>query len=343
MKKSMKKFAIGILTGSLVLLCAGALMVAILDPFFRLAPPGDREIYNNERYENPGMIRNLDYDTVVMGTSLVCNYRASWFGDSAIKIGYRDGYLSEFGTALELAFQTHPDLSKVYFGLDLNILTRDESQRKVTLEPYLYNNNPLDDVAYFLNMEVYLRCANLIVRRMNDNTTLLDDAYVWDGAYQFSRSAALGHYIRPPVGTPLPQEQYYAACDENLAEMDKWLAGHPDTEFTFFISPYSILYWDYAVREGSVDAKLAAIRRAVEHLQVYPNLRLVFLMDQEQVITNLDHYTDYIHCEGSVSRRLADQVQGDDFLLTAENYRDVLAHFSDLLKHYDYEAIFATP
>ncbi|MEG1577287.1 MAG: hypothetical protein RRY64_00655 [Oscillospiraceae bacterium] len=343
MKKSMKKFVIGTLTASLTLLCAGALMVAILDPFFRLAPPGDREIYSNERYENPGMIRNLDYDTAVLGTSLVCNYRASWFGDSAVKISYRDGYFSEFDTALDLTFRTHPDLSKVYFGLDLNILTRDESQRTAVLEPYLYNDNPLDDVAYFLNMEVYLRCANLLVRRMNGTTTALDDAYVWDGTCEFSRAAALAHYIRPPVGTPLPPEQYYAACDQNLAVLDRWLTDHRDTEFTFFISPYSILYWDYAMREGSVDAKLSALSRTVEHLQGHPNLRLIFLMDQEQMMTNLDHYTDYIHCDGSVSQLLATQVQGDEFLLTAENYKDVLAHFSDLIKHYDYEAIFATP
>lgn len=342
-KNPMKKFAIGTLTASLALLCAGALLVAIADPFFRLGPPGDNKIYSNERYGNPGMIRNLDYDTAVLGTSLVCNYRASWFGDSAIKIGYQNGYISEFDTALDLAFRTHPDLAKVYFGLDLNIFIRDESQRTVELEPYLYNDNPLDDVAYFLNMEVYFRSLHLLLCRLNGTTTPLDDAYVWDGTHTFSREVTLSHYARPPVSPPLPPEQYAAACDENLAVLTRWLTEHPDTEYTFFISPYSILFWDCAMRDGTADAKFFTLNRMVEQLQGYPNLRLVFLMDQPEIITNLDHFTDYVHCDGSVSHLLADQVQGDDFLLTAENYKDVFSRFYDFVQHYDYDAIFATP
>ncbi|MEG2959323.1 MAG: hypothetical protein RR807_06400 [Oscillospiraceae bacterium] len=342
MKKPMKKFAIGILTGSLALLCAGALLVAICDPFFRMGPPRDQAVYINERYENPGMIRNLDYDTVVMGTSLVCNYRASWYGDDAIKISYRDGYFSEFDTALDLAFRTHPDISKVYFGADLNILIRHEEERKSRLEAYLYNDNPLDDVSYFLNMEVYLRCINMLLNQQA--VTTLDESYVQDETVPYTREKLLANFHRPPLQEQtLPEDIYYAGCDENLAVLDRWLTAHPDTEFTVFLSSYSILYWDLAQREGSLEARLAALRYVAQHLQGYENLRLVFLMDDEETITNLNHYMDHVHCDSYVSHLQATRMQGEDYLLTAENYEEVLAHFAEFVRHYDYDAIYATP
>lgn len=102
----MKRFVCAVLAVSLVLLASLAALVVLVDPFFQFHTPGDAEVFENERYENPGMIRNLEYDTVLMGTSLVCNYRASWFdeltGGQTIKIAYRDGYLSDFDTALSL-------------------------------------------------------------------------------------------------------------------------------------------------------------------------------------------------------------------------------------------------
>ena len=186
----MKRFVCAVLAVSLVLLASLAALVVLVDPFFQFHTPGDAEVFENERYENPGMIRNLEYDTVLMGTSLVCNYRASWFdeltGGQTIKIAYRDGYLSDFDTALSLAFRTHPDIRAVYFGLDANILVRSDAERTVDLPGWLYDDNPLNDVQYFLNKDVYLECLNVLWQRRQGNTRALDDAYVWDGDYIFS-------------------------------------------------------------------------------------------------------------------------------------------------------------
>lgn len=51
-----------------------------------------------------------------------------------------DGYLSEFDTTLEAVFAAHPP-ERVIFGLDANILVRDESGLTGALPEYLYNAN----------------------------------------------------------------------------------------------------------------------------------------------------------------------------------------------------------
>ena len=201
-----KTFVWAVLAAVLGVLGALALVLALTDPFFvvRGLDEEDTALFSNQRYEMAGLIRNQDYSAVVMGTSLVANYRASWFteglGKETLKITFPDGWLSEFDTALHLAYQTHPELDTVFFGLDLNILIRPDSQRDVELPMYLYNTNPFDDVQYFLNKETYIQVAKLLVNRLNGGTTTLDNAYVWDGSHEFSREHSLEVYYRLPDG-----------------------------------------------------------------------------------------------------------------------------------------------
>lgn len=342
----MKHFVCAVLAVSLVLLASLAALVVLVDPFFQFHTPGDAEVFENERYENPGMIRNLEYDTVLMGTSLVCNYRASWFdeltGGQTIKIAYRDGYLSDFDTALSLAFRTHPDIRAVYFGLDANILVRSDAERTVDLPGWLYDDNPLNDVQYFLNKDVYLECLNVLWQRRQGNTRALDDAYVWDGDYIFSAWQAISTYERPERSeTQLPADAYYEAVDENLAVVDRWATEHPDVEFTIFFSPYSILYWDRTIREGKLEAMLSALDYAVQKLLEYDNIKVHFFMGREQIITDLGNYTDHIHCSGVIDRQLSEWMMGEAFLLTWDNYRHYLDHLREVVTGYDYEGLFA--
>ena len=74
-----KRFFIGVLAGAVICLAALAAVVCVQDPFFVLrgVDEGETAVFDNERYEMAGLIRHQDYSSVVMGTSLVANYRAS--------------------------------------------------------------------------------------------------------------------------------------------------------------------------------------------------------------------------------------------------------------------------
>ncbi|MCI8593919.1 MAG: hypothetical protein HFF09_01515 [Oscillospiraceae bacterium] len=341
---SEKTFGRLVIGGVLVILAALAAMVAVVDPFFQFHAPGSAETYENERYENAGMIQNLDYDTIVMGTSLACNYRASWFdeltGGKTIKIGFRGGNPVEFDQALRLAFDTHPDIKQVFFGMDLNILLFYGGAASSSLPDYLYNSTPLDDAAYFLNKDVYLRCAKTLLRRSRGGGVPLDDAYIWDGAYTFSRETALSNYERPDPADPLAEDYFFYGVDHNLVLFEGWLTEHPNTQFTFFLSPYSVLYWDYVRRTGAADARLAALERAVDALVDYENLRICCFLGEEDIITNLDNYTDYIHISGATTRRLAEEMTAGKCAVTRENMDEFFSSLRLFLNEYDYDAIF---
>lgn len=341
-----KSFVVWVLILTLLLLGALSAMVAVVDPFFLLHCPGEAEVYENERYENPGMIRNLDYDTVLMGTSLVCNFRASWFdeltGGQTIKIAYRDGYLSDFDTALALAYRTHPDIRAVYFGLDANILTRSESGKTVQLPGWLYDNNPFNDVEYFLNKDVYIRCLSAFLQRRAGNAVPLDEAYFFGRDEEFTGGVAAASYPRPEQRSPeQPLDTFYDAVDENLAVVTRWAADHPETQFTIFFSPYSIMFWDKQDREGTLEAMLSALERAVEELLQYENISVHFFMGRVQTITDLNNYTDHVHFSRQIAGILSKWMMEDNFLLTRENYSGFMDQLADVVRNYDYDKLMA--
>lgn len=82
MKATCRRWFCGLLAGLLVLMGLCAAVVYRVDPcfYYRLGEEGGA--FFNERYQAAGMIRSVPADTVLMGTSMAANYRASWIGDT---------------------------------------------------------------------------------------------------------------------------------------------------------------------------------------------------------------------------------------------------------------------
>lgn len=341
-----KGFFITVITG--VLACFGVLilLLSVEDPFFVMGGIGEGETarFNNQRYQMAGLIRHQEYSAVVMGTSMVANFRASWFteglGEETLKITFPDGWISEFDTALRLAFRTHPGLKRVYFCLDPNILIRPDSQRTVELPWYLYNLNPLDDVEYLLNADTYQEAMRSFLRRGTDEMVPLDDAFLWTGSHGFSRAWALVSYPRPEVSEAvLPDDAFLDAVAENLDVVCRWFEEFPDVEFVVWFPPYSILYWDKTTREGTADAVLTAVEAAGERLLEYDNLELYSFL-YSKPITVLDYYADHIHCSGGVTYWQTQCMLTGDYRFTAEGLRAQLKTLRDFVHAYDFEALF---
>ncbi len=339
-----KRFFIAAAACVLALLVGTAGVVAWADPLMMVGKlePGEKRLFLNERYEMAGLIREQDYSAVVMGTSLVANYRASWFteglGEETLKITFPDGRLSEFETALDLAFRTHPDLDTVFFGLDPNVLVREDQTSE--LPQYLYNENPLDDIQLYFNADSLALAVETLALSGEEGVTL-DEAYLWDDVYVFSKRYALAGYPRPEEsGTQLAEDAYLTTAEKNLDTICGWLEEHPDVRFAIWFPPYSILYWDQQTRLGTADAIITAVEYAARRLMAYDNAEVYCFLHNYNVIQNLERYTDHIHCSGVVSRDVTDKMIAGLWRLTEENRELRLEELREFVRNYDYDALF---
>lgn len=344
MKQDYRKWALGLLAAVAVTLGLCAAIVVTVDPFFHYrSPDPEAEVWFEERSQTAGLLRSQEYETVLMGTSLAANYRPLWFDayfdTKTVKATIPNGGFHEFTQALDYACETH-DVKRVIFGLDPNILVRSVEEAPDQLPAYLYDTNPWNDGPYLLNKSVLVRTLYVILEKAEGNTQALQDAFMWDGNIFFSRELALAGYQRPEIGdTVLPEDAFLEICDENLAVVKSWLTDYPDTEFIFYYSPYSILFWDKMARMGQTDAMFAALKHATEELLAYDNVKIQCFLTDIDTITDLDNYADHIHVAGRVTWKMSKAMAGTEYLLTLENYEAKLDALREYVLNYDYESI----
>jgi len=342
MKQTYQRWICGFMAVVLLLLAACAAVVYTVDPaiYYRM-PESGKTAYFSERYQSAGLAKNAVAETVLIGTSMASNYRASRignaFGGTGLRITLPDGYLSEFDKVMEVLLH-HQNPKRIIFALDLNIMIRDESGVTDVMPKYLYNRNPLDDIQYLLNKDnLYYSLFNLMSRKWGSLETM-DESFVWDENVWWNHEAALMFYQRPePVEQPLPADAYTEHVRSNLAVMESWIRENPDIEFHLFLSPYSMLFWDKADRLGETEALLTAMEQISTALLEHENVSLYgYLMDRE-FVEDLDNYCDHIHHSTEMGERLLGKLAADEGRLTKENLAETIANWRAFVVDYNYE------
>lgn len=348
MKTPHKRWAAALLLVVVLLLALCAGTVRAVDPFFHYHDPDpEGEVWFDQRAQGAGLLRTQDYETVLMGSSLAANYRSFWFDvfyeTSTVKVTFPNGGFDEFTQALEYAY-TQRDVKRVIFGLDPNLLARSPEEEPNQLPEYLYDENPLNDGKYLLNKDVLMRSGYTIMKKAAGETQPLQDAFIWDGNVFFSKTLALAGYERPEAAeTVASADAFLENGRKNLAKVTAWLEDHPETEFIFYFSPYSILFWDKMERQGETEAMLTLLEETTKTLLQYENAELQFFMADEKIITNLDNYADHIHVAGKVTYRLAQAMPTGAYRMTAENRMEMLDGLRELVVNYDYDQIWEQP
>lgn len=337
-----KRWACGLLAGLLVLLSASAAVVYAVDPCLYYRMPEQRQpVFFEERHQAAGLAKNVEADTVLLGTSMAANYRISQieeaFGGSGLRITLPDGYFSEFDQVMDVLFR-YQSPERVIFALDLNILIRSEEGITDALPEYLYNESKLDDVKYLLNKDTLYYSVYSLAADAAGQGEALDEAFTWDANYWWNHMTAMANYTRPEqAAQTVPADAYLANVEANLAVIRSWAEEHPETEFHLFFTPYSILFWDKAARQGQTDALLTALDAACQSLLEIENAKLYGYLFDTEIVDDLDRYCDHIHHSGEVCRMVLEKMAAGEMLLTEENLQETLANWQDFVVHYDYE------
>lgn len=324
--------------------------ILFFDPFYHYHAPiaGLPLRLEYGQYQNPGVACQMAYDTLLLGTSVTANFSTTHlderFGGTSKKLIVLGGTFSELTPALELGLKTH-EVGQVFWGVDSNRFRPFEEPPREALPLYLYNQNPFDDLPYLLNKDVLFW----------DVTDLLEMAWTNDpgdaesGGYRlnqdtdWSKETALSNYTRPESVKPdVEKEAFLSVTQESLSVLLAEVDAHPETTFTFFLPPYSILFWDQTIRNGELDATLEMHRVVLETLSSRPNATVFYFMDALDIITNLDYYGDYIHYSPEICDRLMDGLKGElaeSPPITPAEIAPRLKDFRAALEAYPFDAI----
>ena len=323
----------------LLLLGGTAAVVFLVDPFFHYHAPwfGLKAVEDEKEYQIPGMIDHFSYDSILAGSSVVMSMDLQEldreFSCNAIKAVGGSAPAPLLAWYLERAF-ARQELRYVFYGLDVFSFYNDPDMPVIDEDvSYLVNAKPFEDVRYLWNKDIITEKIPQMIQQS------ADENYDWGMIYQVNVGAKTGpeevlkmHCPNPnAVIRPQPVDYRREDVAENLTRLETLVREHPDTEFLFFIPPYSVLWWDNAYESGLWDTYLYTLEDCMARLLSYDNVGMyATYFNDKEVIGNLYLYMDYIHAATPVTEQLPAQLSGAEQEITVSGYKQELQQLSDV-------------
>ena len=346
-----KRWSILLLAAVMLTLTIFAGIMLLLDPVLNYGPEKSITPYyhNSTLYTNPGIARHYKYDTVLVGTSMIQNTDVDLceevFGCTMVRLPYSGGTTFDMKTILELCFDSGNRIQTVLWELDQFQITGNASAHRYPVPEYLYNDSLSDDLSYLLNLDVmYHYGLNYILGSLRGQVSKAERRSVTlYGTY--GTEAVLAGYSRPGKAEQVSvfeNSPVHRAVDANLQNITALVSAHPETDFVFFMPPFSVLYWDREVQNGTFEASLDATAYALRHLLEYSNVSVYYYQGETDIVSNLDNYKDYSHYCPRINDLLTTYLAEERNRVTPENLDSMIAALKEYIDGFNFEALLAT-
>lgn len=343
-----------ILLGATLFILGG--LVYIVDPFFHYRAPEEKIFYRlyDQRSQNDGITRHFRYDSIITGTSMAENFKASlfdnFFDTDSIKVCYSGATYKEINDNLKVAYESGHDIKYVLRPIDYSLLLRDKDEMRDDMGDYPYwltNSNPFDDVKYLLSRDVIINYTlPEVINALNRNSGGLTsfDEYSYTGDDNtFSKEVMLAGRTKYPEPAQVEEltadelEMLKGNIEQNVVSLAR---KHPETTFLYFFPPYSMAYWGSLRSEGTLDKMLSCKRAAIEQMLECDNIHIYSFTLFTDVTADLNNYRDLGHYSPQINDYIIDVIYDDEYgRITKENYDNVLGEEEALLQSYDYNAL----
>ena len=350
-KKMQPKRWLGGFLGIFLAGLAGCMALVIwVDPFFQYHKPLAWFPYlvDNQVNQNPGLAKHMDYDGILIGSSMTASFNTDWFeelmGMKTQKLSYNGSYPKDLSNIMQLVFDAKGDqVAAVYMAVDQSTFSADPEETKFPVTDYLYDDNVFNDVPYLLNKDVLL---DYILRPLADRKDASDWAELykpwWTDEY-YNKANVLMYYEAAEEKREeeaLAADYFKDAVEENLQKnIFPYIEAHPETEFYIFYPPYSILFWNDVTREKELEAVIGRLEYMTERLLNYENVHVFNFLGKEDIICNLNNYADYMHYHKNVCRYITECFATGENELHPENYGQAFDEIRTLAMSYNYPAI----
>ena len=346
-KKWLIRFFALLLT--LCVLCAGT--VIAVDPFcyYRLT---ERPYVANIFFLSPGMIRNSDYETVLMGSSMALHFDPDVVDEAlntrTLKICENGMNVTEMRSLLE-ACRSENRAKRYILCLDMDYYRfMEPADSKYPI--YLLNQTKLDDFKYWFNFDVWtkylpLDAATWALRQEGSVTERYRSIGVLKSTDGYHEEAALraALFAKPESSidktTRAELETMIPNFDETLHD---YLAKFDaDTQIILFLPPMSVVRWYQYSLNDSTRYFYEMRLHIAEAVTQYENITLYDFQSCD-FTNDLSLYRDAIHYNYTINDFISREFAKPDYVATpesvatankqiTENVKQFQAKYSDVL------------
>lgn len=351
-----------------VVLLPSSLLVGfyIYDPLMLFHKPVNRQITlsRNMRIQSPGIISRLDYDSYIIGTSMLQNTSANTasnlLGGKFANISMSGGDYAERRYALSYALKHQA--KKIIYSLDSFYLNQRRGELDYPLESfsYLYSEDFRKikfyfQVKYILCLLVWSDSSKCIGREMS-----LDKPKEWMSDarhakrfgglqkwFEASNSKQINEALNSIVISTQKTTSISFGAEKLRMEVNKaiiyleeelvsQIREHPKTQFHLIFPPYSRARYAIWHQKYLLKAKVheEVVRYMAGKSEELDNLYLYGYEDQN-FLDNLSNYKDLGHYHWRFNQQMLKNIKDKEHLITVRNVSTYLQKAKSKALHYD--------
>lgn len=337
-----------------LLLCALTIVGSInfaIDPLFQYHKPwfGLEANINNARYQGAGIAKNFDFENVVLGNSMCANFEINdlnnLFDGQTVKITEKGSYVLDWTYSLEILKRRNIYPKNILLNLDPYFfdISSEETVHEVPL--FLYDFNYFNDVEYLFNFTLTKNYTyKTIMNNIDNNIPDYNRMFVWGDENDSGQNIVIENYINKNEKERNQTEGFATYTQQNYELLNEYFKSMPETNFIFFCSPFSILYWRDKSEIDLLERYKCEYEKIFRLLSQHNNVTVYFWTDEEMlnIISNLDNYKDSTHYGFIISKELLKRIDNNIGILPANQseWQPLLDEYFDYLENFDYDKLF---
>jgi hypothetical protein len=331
-----------------MLLFLTATIVFLVDPYQHYRKATFYKPYSlDQRHMVWGLLKNYEYDSVLIGTSMTGNFRKDYVDNdlnlNILRVPF--DALSAYETNLLIQKSVeNKKLTTVVYGLDFFSFKGKKTRHGGnSLPTYLMNNIFTDDYKYLLNIDTFFKDSVKIflsnylgIKKERIDFNIF---WNWDFEQKFNKELYIERYndnLKINSKNEYTINDLKKSFDYNISSHYK---KNKEIEFIVFLPPYSILFWkslEYKnYLKDILEFREYVLRQSIKH----KNVKIYDLQIAKDITNNLDNYIDSIHYSGDINRWIIKQIKKDNYLVTKENFNKHLARLKAQIQDYDLDNI----
>lgn len=316
---------------SLIFLLFQGSLIYIIDPYIRYRKPLYNKVVgatgNPALY--PGVLRNYEYDSVVLGTSMAQNFKVADLnkniGGNFINIAQSGANIVETVDLFKVAKE-----KKIKFVvMSLDIFSFEKLNRISNTKKYSYlfeKPYSLKEYKYLFNIDSWMHIPRIILK---DSESPYELGYWANDGYIFSKEEVLKEYKQTDDIRKFNIEEMKKNYGEYL---EKIVKENPEINFYFFYPPYSIL--TYKNSGLDIDGFLEFKLFLSEELLKYNNVILSDYQSEEKIIFDLDLYKDLTHYSPEINKYILENLKNEKYRLNNINYKEKIFLLKEKIETY---------
>ena len=323
------------------------MVIYVRDPYmlFHKKWFNKKQIHSNMRIQNYGLIKYGDFDSIILGTSMMENTSAK---EASEKLNSNFANLSFSAATFYERFKIlkmpswNKQLNHIIFSFDYRFTQSKEINN--TFYPDLYNDTINGKFNAYMTTKA-IKCI-FFNRKCNMIDYNLNRPSAWYMNENFDRRFGgfenwikyhkndnqIQEAFRDLLNT---QDNYKTEYKEYKQIIDSEILpilNNSQTKYSIIIPPYSMLWW--AKRKNHLDKYFEAYAYIIEKTANMPNVKIYWFYD-EDIVNNISQYKDLAHYHHTHNSEQIDAIKNGTNIIDYKNYRNKLNDFKKSIYKFD--------